>query len=186
MSQLKLILLDFDGTLADTAEANAMGYIAALKEYGIELSREEYFAKYFGMRCAEFLTSVGVSHEDIPNVRRRKIELYPTFFNTVTLNESLWQWCQMLRRGGVKVWIVSTGHIDNISNVMRYLNIDGNVDGIITGDDVAHPKPSPECFLKAMDIVRVTPVETIIFEDSELGLEAARRSGAAYVRINLR
>ena len=73
---------------------------------------------------------------------------------------------------------------DNITNVMNYLNIKGGVDGVISGDDVVVPKPSPDCFLRAMDIVGATPEETIIFEDSEIGLAAAKCSGASYVRIN--
>ena len=91
----------------------------------------------------------------------------------------------MMRRMGAKVWIVSTGHIDNITNVMRHLNIVDGVDGIISGDDVTKPKPNPECFLQAMERVGVSPRETIIFEDSTMGLEAAQRSGAAYVKISL-
>jgi beta-phosphoglucomutase-like phosphatase (HAD superfamily) len=39
MAQLKLILLDFDGTLADTRYANADAYIEALSEVGISLDR---------------------------------------------------------------------------------------------------------------------------------------------------
>lgn len=185
MAEIKLILLDFDGTLVDTREANACAYIEALSEYGIELTKEVYFAKYFGMRCIEFMHSVGVDGEErIREIRRRKIELYPKYFNTVVLNSPLWEWCQMMRKGGTKVWIVSTGHIDNITNVMNYLNIKGGVDGVISGDDVVVPKPSPDCFLRAMDIVGATPEETIIFEDSEIGLAAAKGSGASYVRIN--
>ncbi|MBO5856384.1 MAG: HAD family phosphatase [Alistipes sp.] len=185
MAEMKLILLDFDGTLVDTREANACAYIEALSEYGIELTKEVYFAKYFGMRCIEFMHSVGVDGEErIREIRRRKIELYPKYFNTVVLNSPLWEWCQMMRKGGAKVWIVSTGHIDNITNVMNYLNIKGGVDGVISGDDVVVPKPSPDCFLRAMDIVGATPEETIIFEDSEIGLAAAKGSGANYVRIN--
>ena len=91
----------------------------------------------------------------------------------------------MMRSMETKVWIVSTGHIDNITNVMRYLNITDGIDGIISGDDVTLPKPHPECFLSAMERVGVTPRETIIFEDSAMGLEAAKRSGAAYVKITL-
>ena len=75
MAQLKLILLDFDGTLANTREANALGYITALREVGIELSKEEYFARYFGMRCMEFMRSVGVEDEGAARkIRRRKIK----------------------------------------------------------------------------------------------------------------
>ena len=186
MAQLKLILLDFDGTLADTRQANARAYIEALGEVGITLSEEEYLERYFGVRCMEFMRSVGIaSDEEIARLRRRKIELYPRHFGSVVLNTPLWEWCRMMRRMGSKVWIVSTGHIDNIRNVMRYLNLEEGIDGIISGDDVQHPKPSPECFLRAMEIEGATPAETIIFEDSQVGLEAARRSGAQYVAVKL-
>ena len=186
MSNIKLILLDFDGTLADTRIANGMAYIQALSEVGINISIEEYTAKYFGMRCREFLRDVGIESDDeARKLRRRKVEIYPNYFDSVRLNTPLWEWCQMMRRMGTKVWIVSKGHIDNITNVMRHLNIVNGVDGIISGDDVTKPKPHPECFLQAMDRVGVTPRETIIFEDSTMGLEAAQRSGAAYVKISL-
>lgn len=186
MSNIKLILLDFDGTLADTKRANGEAYIEALREVGITLNIEEYTAKYFGMRCREFLRDVGIESDDeARKLRRRKVEIYPNYFASVSLNTPLWQWCQMMRTMGAKVWIVSTGHIDNITNVMRHLNIIDGVDGIISGDDVILPKPNPECFLQAMKRAGATPRETIIFEDSAMGLEAAERSGAAYVKIAL-
>ena len=45
--QIKLILLDFDGTLATTEEANMMAYALALKEEGIELDLAEYKVPIF-------------------------------------------------------------------------------------------------------------------------------------------
>lgn len=186
MAEIKLILLDFDGTLVDTREANALAYIATLREAGIEITKEEYLSKYFGVRCMEFLRMVGITNPDtIQYLRRRKVELYPEFFDTIKLNEPLWQWSQMMRRLGAQVWIVSTGHIDNITNVLRYLHLEGCVDGILSGDDVSRPKPYADCFIKAMEIAGVSPHDSIIFEDSEVGLEAARRSGAPYVAINM-
>ena len=184
MSNIKLILLDFDGTLADTRIANGMAYIQALSEVGINISIEEYTAKYFGMRCREFLRDVGIESDDeARKLRRRKVEIYPNYFDSVRLNTPLWEWCQMMRSMGTKVWIVSTGHIDNITNVMRHLNIVDGVDGIISGDDVTKPKPHPECFLQAMERVGVSPRETIIFEDSTMGLEAAQRSGERKAKL---
>lgn len=186
MAQLKLILLDFDGTLVDTRRANALAYIETLAEVGIHLSEEEYLERYFGVRCMEFMQMVGIEDpEEVQRLRRRKVELYPRYFDTVELNHPLWNWCSMMQRMGTKVWIVSTGHIDNITNIMRYLRLDSSIDGIISGDDVERPKPYPDCFLKAMEIEGVTPEETIVFEDSSVGLEAARRSGATYVRIKM-
>ena len=72
--QIKLIILDFDGTLATTEEANMQAYVLALREEGIELDIAEYKRRYFGMRCPEFLREIGITNEeDIDRIRRRKM-----------------------------------------------------------------------------------------------------------------
>ncbi len=194
---VKLILLDFDGTLADTRRANALAYAATLREAGYPLTEEEYLGRYFGVRCDEFLRSYGiVDPAERERLRLRKIELYPAFFDTVELNRPLWEFCRQFRRQGGRVWIVSTGSRANIDNAMAHLGIGGpetpetrcpagRVDGILAGPDVARSKPAPDCFLEAMRREGVTPRETLIFEDSAVGLEAARASGAAYIRVTL-
>ena len=195
---VKLILLDFDGTLADTRRANALAYVATLREAGYPLTEEEYLGRYFGVRCDEFLRSYGIADPaERERLRLRKIELYPAFFDTVELNRPLWEFCRQFRRQGGRVWIVSTGNRANIDNAMAHLGIGGpetpearcpagRVDGILAGPDVARSKPAPDCFLEAMRREGVTPRETLIFEDSAVGLEAARASGAAYIRGTLR
>ena len=240
--QIRLILLDFDGTLADTRRANTLAYVATLREAGYTLTEEEYAAKYFGMRCNEFLTRYGIADPgERERLRLRKIALYPAFFDTVRLNRPLWEFCRQFRAQGGRVWIVSTGSRANIDNAMRHLGItvagqrtgstgaatsgaagrdltgadeawlrtagtatidagtpahatvtpepgegpNGSEDGILSGADVEHSKPAPDCFLEAMRREGCTPQETLIFEDSEIGLEAARRSGASYFRVKL-
>ena len=254
--QIRLILLDFDGTLADTRRANTLAYVATLREAGYTLTEEEYAAKYFGRRCDEFLTHIGIADPaERERLRLRKIALYPTFFDTVRLNRPLWEFCRQFRAQGGRVWIVSTGSRANIDNAMRHLGIsvagqrnrktdpdapagvggngmdmahtgraeastagfdttnedmagtdractgatnpvaagrpapdegpNGAVDGILSGADVAHSKPAPDCFLEAMRREGCSPRETLIFEDSEIGLEAARRSGASYFKVEL-
>ena len=100
------------------------------------------------------------------------------------------------QQGGGRVWVVSTGSPDNIRNVMRHTGIggpddpaeacpEGRLDGILTGADVTRSKPDPECFLEAMRREGCRPEETLIFEDSDIGMEAARRSGAGYIRVKL-
>ena len=194
---VRLLLLDFDGTLADTRRANAQAYVAALAEAGYPLTEEAYAARYFGMRYDEFLRTYGIADAaERERLRLRKIELYPTFFDSVRLNRPLWEFCRQFRAQGGKVWIVSTGSRANIDNVMRHLGIggpdtpdseapQGRVDGILAGPDIARPKPAPDCFLEAMRREGVAPGETLIFEDSAVGLEAARLSGAAYIKVSL-
>jgi len=184
--QLKLLILDFDGTLADTRRANAEAYVATLKEVGYTLTEEEYLERYFGMRCPEFMRALGFrSPEEIDRLRRRKIELYPTFFSSVKLNRPLWEFSRQFRAQGGKVWVVSTGQPDNLRNAMRYLGLEEGIDGLLTGNDVARHKPAPDAFFEAMRRAGCQPGETLIFEDSAVGIEAARRSGAPYVVVKL-
>lgn len=192
---VRLILLDFDGTLADTRRANAQAYVATLREAGYELTEEEYLDRYFGVRCDEFLQNYGIHDPaERERLRLRKIELYPAFFDSVTLNRPLWEFCCRFRAQGGRVWIVSTGSRANIDHAMRHLGIggpdtpaaecpNGRVDGILAGPDIARPKPAPDCFLEAMRREGVPPGETLIFEDSAVGLEAARLSGAPFFRV---
>lgn len=182
--QVRLLLLDFDGTLVDTRRANALAYIETLREVGIEIGEEEYLANYFGMRCNEFMTRMGITDPaERERLRLRKIALYPTYFDTLRLNEPLWHFCQDFRQKGGRVWIVSTGSRANIDNVMRHLHLEGGVDGVFSGLEVEHPKPAPDCFLEVMRREGCSPRETIIFEDSAVGLAAAEASGAAYFRV---
>ncbi len=210
-SEIKLILLDFDGTLADTRRANTLAYVATLREAGYTLTEEEYAARYFGMRCDDFLTRIGIADPaERERLRLRKIALYPTFFDTVRLNRPLWDFCRQFRAQGGRVWIVSTGSRANIDNAMRHLGIAGPQavprgahpgrgtapqggrlpagkpgGGGVLGAALPRSKPAPDCFLEAMRREGCTPRETLIFEDSEIGLEAARRSGASYFRVKL-
>lgn len=181
---IRLLLLDFDGTLVDTRRANALAYIATLREVGIEIGEEEYLAHYFGMRCNEFMTHMGIADPaERERLRLRKIALYPTYFDTLRLNEPLWNFCQEFRRANGRVWIVSTGSRANIDNVMHHLGLTDGVDGIFSGLEIEHPKPSPDCFLEVMRREGCTPDECLIFEDSPVGLAAAEASGAAYYRV---
>ena len=186
LTGFRLILLDFDGTLVNTARANAVSYCEALKEEGIQLSVEHYRERYFGWRCPEFLNDLGIdSKEDIRRIRQRKIEIYPTHFDLISLNESLWKKVLEFKARGGKTAIVSTGHPSNLYNAMEHLKITSEIDRIYTSDCVERSKPYPDCFLLAMNDFGVSRSETLIFEDSRVGLQAAKASGAAFIQVSL-
>lgn len=184
--RIKLLLIDFDGTLVDTRQSNFCAYRDVLAEVGVTLDEETYLKDYFGMRCGEFMRLLGLTDSyQIDGLRRRKIDIYPKYFNLITLNNPLWEFAQSFRNQGGKVWIVSTGQASNIENVMKYFNLGDKVDGVITGSDVKNSKPSPECFHKAMLAEGITASESLVFEDSIFGIKAAQECGANYIKVEL-
>ena len=60
---------------------------------------------------------------------------------------------------------------------MKELEIDHFFDFIVTADDVVHHKPEPETFLKCAELLNVDPEFCQVFEDGEMGMQAAKTAG---------
>jgi HAD superfamily hydrolase (TIGR01509 family) len=58
-------------------------------------------------------------------------------------------------------------------------------DAIVTGEDVTRPKPHPEAYLQAAQLLTVSPLECVAFEDSEHGATSAFTAGAITVGLPL-
>jgi HAD superfamily hydrolase (TIGR01509 family) len=54
---------------------------------------------------------------------------------------------------------------------------------VVTGDDVAEPKPAPDAYLLAATRLQVSPGQCLALEDSATGLESARRAGMRTLRV---
>lgn len=48
-----------------------------------------------------------------------------------------------------------------------------------------HPKPAPDTYLKAAELIGVDPTRCHAFEDTELGIQAARNAGMDVIDINI-
>lgn len=182
---IRAIITDFDGTLVDTFEANLRAYQKAFAEVGITLTAERY-RECFGYRFERFMTAMAIYDDGIAHkIKEAKKEYYPQFFGFLKSNKALIDLIASFKAMGGKTAIASTARKENLMNAVEYLGISGIFDLIYAGADVKQGKPSPEIYLKAMDALGVLPDETLIFEDSQVGIEAAKASGADYMIVSL-
>lgn len=182
---IKAIVTDFDGTLVDTYKANFSAYRKAFEEHHLTLSENEY-RKCFGLRFDGFMRQMNVLDLNVAeSIKYLKKKYYPEFFSELKLNHSLVELIDSFRSNGGMVAIASTAQKENLTNVLQYFDLQKKFDLIFAGTDVKLGKPNPEIYLKAMSALNVSPQETLIFEDSEIGVEAARASGAFCMRISL-
>lgn len=184
---IKAIITDFDGTLVDTFEANYEAYMLAFKRYyyeiGYGLTKEQYRA-CFGLRFDAFMDYMKVQDETLRGkIKREKARVYPMCFSSLNPNTILIDFIRKAKSTGVKIAIASTAQRNNLMNVLNHLEITGLFDQIIAGDAVKEGKPSPEIYLTSMQIMDARPEETLIFEDSEVGIQAAQASGANYMVV---
>lgn len=181
---VKAIITDFDGTLVDTFEANLRAYQKAFQEVGLNLTAERY-RECFGYRYDRFMQEMGVTDKTIADsIKELKKKYYPDYFEYLKPNIALINLIAGIKKMGGKTAIASTARKENLMNVISYLGIAHHFDLIFAGVDVKKGKPDPEIYLKSMAALGVTPDETFIFEDSQVGIDAAKASGASYMIVS--
>lgn len=175
---IRAIITDFDGTLVDTFEANLRAYQTAFAAVGLSLTAERY-RQCFGFRYDRFMQEMGITDRAVADaIKEAKKCAYPQFFDFLKPNHALIEWCASFKAMGGLTAIASTARKENLMNAVNHLGIADHFNLIFAGADVKQGKPSPEIYLKAMDALGVPPQQTLIFEDSDVGIAAAKASGA--------
>ena len=183
--EIKLLITDFDGTLVDTFLANYHAYCEAFGQVGLELTEEQYH-KCYGLRFDGFMDKMGIEDvETRKRIRALKGECYPKHFGLLRANQALIDFIRMFRCGGGLTAVASTARNKNLSNALTHIGAANDFDLILAGEDVKEGKPSPEIYNTVMARLGVSPDETLIFEDSEVGIKAAQAAGAHYIKIKL-
>lgn len=181
---IKALITDFDGTLVDTFEANLRAYQKAFADVDITLTAEHY-RECFGYRFDRFMTAMGIYDDNLASrIKEVKKDYYPQYFEYLRPNHSLIDLLRSWHLLGMKTAIASTARKENLMNAINHLGIADIFDLIYAGIDVKQGKPSPEIYNKAMVALDVKPEETLIFEDSEVGIEAAKASGAKCIIVS--
>lgn len=88
------------------------------------------------------------------------------------------------RHAGVPKGLASNAEPANIDFVLDRAGLRACFDVVVDGHQVARPKPAPDIYLRAAEQLGARPADCVIFEDSVIGMTAARDSGAKVVAIN--
>ena len=89
-----------------------------------------------------------------------------------------------LRRQGVKTAVVTSSNLQKMENVYRkHPEFKGYFDTILTSEDFAESKPSPDCYLRAAKCLGVSTNECVVFEDSINGLRSGCAAGMTVVGL---
>ena len=185
MGRIKAIITDFDGTLVNTFNANFYAYHEAFKQYGYELTRDQY-KECYGLRYDAFCDKMDIKQDDRKPIKELKKKIYPDFFDYLTINQNLLTFIRASHiLYGIKTCIASTATKENLYNVLKYFEIEDAFDIIITGENVSKGKPDPEVYLKALNLLECDTDEVIVFEDSKVGCEAAENAELNYIKVKL-
>lgn len=179
------LLVDLDGTLVDTREANYRAYAEALAGAGVALERERWAAVAEGRSWRQFLPALldGIPGADPERIAAEKARLYPALLGHTRLNAPL---AALIASGrpGWRTALVTTASPANAAAVLAFHGVASLFDTIVTGGDVERHKPAPDAYRLAANRLGVIAQDCVAFEDSDIGAEAAAAFGAPCLRVS--
>ena len=181
--QIKAILFDFDGVLADTMEDNFLAWQKAFKDYEINIKKEDYFPLE-GMELIKIAKKISGKykvHPDPETIVKLKNKYYledHSFFLYPKAAELI----DLLKKNKFLLAIVSAGTRERLRRTVpaEFLK---KFDTIISGEDSKNGKPSPDPYLNAAKKLGVSPEECVVIENAPLGIKSAKKAGMYCIAI---
>jgi beta-phosphoglucomutase family hydrolase len=177
-ARAKALIFDIDGTLVDTMPIHYSAWREVGRSHGFEFTHEMYL-KYGGVPTKTIAMSINEClglDLDPEMVFQEKNTAYVRMINQIRLIKPVVE--IVYRYTGKIPMALGTGEVPEIANLnLQAAGLGQYFDLIVTANDVTHPKPDPETFLKCAALLDVPPEFCQVFEDSVQGLEAARRAG---------
>ncbi len=189
MGDIKACLFDLDGVIVDTAKYHYLSWKRLAKELGFDFTAEdnERLKGVSRMASLEILLSLGgykATEAEKQEMAAKKNKWYVEYIEKLKEDEILpgvKEFLTTLREAGIKIALGSASK--NSMRILENLKLIPYFDAIIDGTKVSKAKPDPEVFLLGAKELFVKPEETVVFEDAEAGVEAAKRAKMKAVGI---
>lgn len=180
-------LLDMDGVVCHNMPAHEEAWTRFFKTKGIDIELREFREKTMGMPTREVLRYY-YKREVPPEEANAAAVIKETLYRELYLParataEGLLPFLKGARAGGYRVGLGTGSKDDNVTFILDGLALRPWFDAVVDGGMVTKGKPDPETFLILADKLKVAPKNCVVFEDSLLGEEAARRAGMQVVAI---
>jgi HAD superfamily hydrolase (TIGR01509 family) len=189
MNKIKAILFDMDGVLIDAKDWHYEALNQALNIFGMEINRYDYLVTYDGLPTRKKLDMLTMErglpkalHSFINEMKQEftfqlgYAKCKPTFNHQYALAH--------LKAQGYKIAACSNSIRKTMEILFERSSLTDYFDFYLSNEDVKEPKPHPEIYSMAIEMLNLQPEECIILEDNENGIKAAKLSGAHILVIN--
>ena len=175
----QVLIFDFDGTLADTSPLHDSAFNTVLAPMGVPVD----YSSMAGLRTADALVQClakagkVVPEEQIKQLASAKQSAVRNLVSELLepmpgVNEFL-KWA----KSRFQLAMYSSGSRGTVELAVEKLGYAGWFCPMLCSEDVGFAKPHPEGYLKILEVLSVSAAKALVFEDSDPGIEAARRAG---------
>jgi HAD superfamily hydrolase (TIGR01509 family) len=180
----KAYLFDCDGTVADSMPLHYIAWKKALSEWNCAFDEDLFYA-WGGRPIAEIIATLNESHGlDMPveTVSERKEMLYVELLPQLTAVPEVLEHIEA-QHGQIPFAVVSGSTRESVTASLTALNILDRFETLVCAGEYKKSKPDPEAFLLAAAKLGIAPESCLVFEDTEIGIQAAKAAGMASVKV---
>jgi HAD superfamily hydrolase (TIGR01509 family) len=177
-------LFDCDGTIADSMPLHYIAWKKALSERNCAFDEKLFYA-WGGRPIAEIIATLNEDQKlsmPVETVAQRKEQLYIELLPQLTVVTEVLEHIEA-QHGRIPFAVVSGSTRESVVASLTTLNLLDRFDTLVCAGDYKKSKPDPECFLLAAANLHIAPEGCLVFEDTEMGIQAATAAGMASVRI---
>ncbi|WP_304371069.1 HAD family phosphatase [uncultured Muribaculum sp.] len=182
-------LIDMDGTLYDSMKNHTAAWHRLMTEAGIPCTRDEFYL-YEGRTGASTINTLfnralgrDATDEEKESLYHKKTVYFNELPPVKPMPGALDMVTTLSQAGIRRVLVTGSGQSSLISRIdTDFLGL-FDPDMRITSRDVKHGKPHPEPFIRAMQLARVSPSQSIVIENAPLGIEAGDKAGAFTIGV---
>lgn len=183
-SDIRGLIFDCDGTLADTMPLHQQAWERAMQELGGRVSGQELteLAGVPTRRTIEILNERHGTSVDPDQGNALKEACYRSLVDQAQPIAEVVAVVEAYR-GRLPMAVATGGQRHVVMSTLTQIGMVDAFDTLVTADDVAHGKPAPDIFLEAARRLGVAPEACLVFEDADAGIEGARRAGMRWIDV---
>lgn len=176
-------IFDADGVIFDSESAHAASYREYLALFDIELSEDAFMERFHGQSGRDIMRAL------FPNATNVEIEQHlddqnrlfrSEFVAQVQLIAGIEAFLERIHSAGMRSIIVTNGIRENVEAMLQAHRIHMRALSI---EDFKLSKPDPAGYLKALETLEVDASDAVVYEDTPIGVRAAKKAGVRVVGI---
>lgn len=181
---IKGLIFDCDGTLIDTMPLHIESWNEAFTQIGYKLP-EDFIDRFKGIPSADIVRmynlefNTDLDPEGTAALKNSIVEKKIPFAKPIQPIVDI----AIKHINKLPMAVASGGNRTNVDNSINSLGLNGVFDTVVTANDNVKPKPSPDIFLEAAKRIGVEPENCLVFEDGDMGIEAAEKAGMPVIDV---
>ncbi len=177
-------LFDCDGTIVDSMPLHYLAWKKSLDEWKCAFEEDLFYA-WGGRPVTEIIASLNEMHGlNMPTdaVAKRKESLYYELLPRLKAIPEVVEHIEA-QHGRIPFAVVSGSRRNSVTGSLSALHLLEKFETLVCAEDYENGKPAPDCFLIAAEKLGVRPEDCLVFEDTDMGIQAATAAGMASVRV---